>query len=117
MGQIRCYGYSDDTAIIMGTVNSDMYCYDSRGIGYGVNAVAKLRDGNGEGCNLIFVYSGNWAIAIEQIDEEQPIPPWVSTARVTQGTDNDSCRYSTVLTMDVPDDLKIIWEGQEDEEE
>ena len=110
-GSIRCYGYSDDTAIIEGTVNTDCDCYfDVKGI----NAKAIIKDGNGEGCIIYFVYHGEWMVGIKQIDEEEPIPPWVSTARFTQGTDNDSCRLSVVLTMDVPDDIKIEWEGKED---
>lgn len=108
MGHIRCYGYSDDTAIIEGTVSSDKDCYDSRD-GRNIQAVAELKDGNGKGCNILFIYSGCWSIAIEQFDEEEPIPPWVQSARFTQGSDNDSCRYSVVLTMDVPDDLTIQW--------
>lgn len=111
MGFIRCYGYSDDTAIIEGTVNTDMGCFFKKD---GINAKAVLKDGNGEGCVIYFVYDGEWMVGIKQFDEEEPLPSWVQSARFTQGTDNDSCRYSVVLTMDVPDDITIKWEGEDE---
>ena len=111
MGAIRCYGYSDDTAIIEGSVSSDKYCFN-KGDSNIVNATAHIKDSNGEGCKVVFAYAGTWAIGIAQFDDEEPIPPRVSSATFVQGQDMDSCGHSVVLNMDIPDDAKITWEGE-----
>ncbi len=52
------------------------------------------------------LYDGCWAFAIGQADEDDAIPKWPS--RVTQCK---GVKYSSELSIDVPDDATLIPEG------
>ena len=98
--QIEFYGSSDDLFEIDGSRGSEpdeIGCFDRPAAvrvsteREGLVVVANYAPISGLGC---------WTIGISPIDEDIPLPSWPMTWR-TEG-------YSTLLTLEAPDDALIV---------
>jgi len=101
MTDVLIYGYSDDLVEVEGDLVNNEKEYDAWG-----GASFLLEAPNGEQC-VVFVIgdedTGCWVIAPGQVNEDIPLPDW-NFATVYRP---DLCRYSTVLTMRVPEGTVI----------
>ena len=68
--------------------------------GWGADSCIKVSKGE-EGFYVRFVYDGCWSMAIRQLDENTPIPNWLTNISV------DAVGYSADLSFDVPDDVLV----------
>jgi hypothetical protein len=103
---IRIYGSSDDLVEIEGGGHDDeIGAYDkprcieiTNAEGHGVRVVAEYAPGS----------VGVWRMAVEQIDEDVPIP-WPIRVVTEHG-------YSVAVVIDCPDDVTVMHDGPKDDE-
>lgn len=100
MAQITIYGASDDLVEIDGEHPiAEEYEPNSDGL---FRAVIADEGGSPDTAilHVQFVDPGVWMVGLAPYDEDYPVP---SAWNATLGNDFGRCRYSTVLTLHLPD--------------
>ncbi|MFA9207846.1 MAG: hypothetical protein ACEQSN_06185 [Yersinia sp. (in: enterobacteria)] len=96
MKELRFYGASDDLFECEGDIREEIGCFDD---------IGKYHLKSSEGEVLVigqYLDSGLWSVGIAQVGEGVAIPDWpVSYSVYEHG-------YSTLLTIQVPDDIEIV---------
>ena len=93
--RLKFHGDSDDIRLVG---RDDCELMDVSG--WGAESYIKVSKGE-EGFYVRFVYDGCWSMAIRQLDENTPIPNWLTNISV------DAVGYSADLSFDVPDDVLV----------
>lgn len=93
--RLKFHGDSDDIRLVG---RDDYELMDVSG--WGADSCIKVSKGE-EGFYVRFVYDGCWSMAIRQLDENTPIPNWLTNISV------DVVGYSADLSFDVPDDVLV----------
>ena len=93
--RLKFHGDSDDIRLV-GRDDREMMDVS----GWGADSCIKVSKGE-EGFYVRFVYDGCWSMAIRQLDENTPIPNWLTNISV------DAVGYSADLSFDVPDDVLV----------
>jgi hypothetical protein len=98
------YGSSDDLIEVSGIKGAKEFYADGTDdsrIAGAFNLGGKMR--------VYAIYDGCWSFAVGQVDDEIPLPNW--PIRVYQSAENT---YSMELAIDVPDDVKLFRERNEE---
>lgn len=107
MKELRFYGSSDDLIEVEGDVpGADEYNGEIALFGVAGLFVRVWYGG----------FSGCWGIAVEQVDEDTPVLAENMRLAVKMrevGPDAGRVGYSMLLTMDVPDDSRVDYRGDE----
>ena len=93
--RLKFHGDSDDIRLVG---RDDYELMDVSG--WGAESYIKVSKGE-EGFYVRFVYDGCWSMAIRQLDENTPIPNWLTNISI------DAVGYSADLSFDVPDDVLV----------
>lgn len=99
MATLKISGASDDLIEIDGTVSEEFYANPDG------HFEARIKDPEGNKARLFVTYGpqGTWIPSLALWDEGVALPDW--DARIS--ADFNSCDYSTVLTLTVPEGTKI----------
>ncbi|EIC84036.1 hypothetical protein [Serratia sp. M24T3] len=96
MKELRFYGASDDLFECDGAIREEISCFDSVGLYH-------LKSADGEVMVVAqYLESGLWSIGISPVNEGLPVPSWPCSYSIYKHG------YSTLLTMQVPDDTEIV---------
>jgi len=96
MKELRFYGASDDLFECEGAIREEIGCFDSVGLYH-------LKSSEGELLVVAqYLESGLWSIGISPVDEGVAVPPWPCAYSIYEHG------YSTLLTMQVPDDTELV---------
>lgn len=102
MKELSFYGGSDDLFECEGAIREEVGCFDRAGIYH-------LRSSEGEMLIVgLYLPSGLWSVGVSQVDECAPIPKWPASY-------SQAHEYSSMLTLQVPDDTVLV-QGDEDDE-
>ncbi|WP_267411905.1 hypothetical protein [Pantoea sp. GM_Pan_4] len=96
MKELRFYGASDDLFECEGAIREEIGCF---------NDVGKYHLKSSEGEVLViaqYLDSGLWSIGLSPVDEGVPVPEWPCKYSIYEHG------YSTLLTMQVPDDTELV---------
>lgn len=96
------YGASDDLIEVEGVKGGDEF---SASAGDGL---VQAKFNLGGKMRVYAIYDGCWMFAVGQVDEEIALPDW--PVRTTQKLKGKKCGYTTLMEIDVPDDVKIFRE-------
>jgi len=105
MKAIKFYGSSDDLIEVEGEIDG---CDEYGQFGEKLKDYFTVQSESGA-AKIYPIYDGCWSFAIGQTDESIPLPEW----DIRVGNEHD---YSTYLMLDVPDDAKITWSGNTEEQ-
>lgn len=97
------YGSSDDLRYV-DTVNGKMRSHEPDEF---YTDVLILEDSKGQGFKVVYTYFGCWAIGIAQLSEDHGLPEWFNTRWET-------CGYTMKLYVDVPGDVNVTEEKNND---
>ena len=98
MKELRFYGASDDLFECEGAIREEVDCY---------NSVGRYHLKSSEGEVFIigqYLDSGLWSVGLSPVDEGVPVPDWACNYSIYEHG------YSTLLTMQVPDDTELVEE-------
>jgi len=104
---LQFYGASDDLFECEGAITEEIGCFSAPGTYH-------LKSADGELLVIALYGVGNiacWTIGACQVDEGVPIPAWP----VTYSTHESG--YSVLLTLEVPDDTRLVMSGDDEDDE
>ena len=95
MKELSFYGASDDLFECEGDICEERGCFDTLGIYHLISEQGEMQ--------VTANYTGNgcWSIGVRQVAEDVPIPQWQTSFSMHEDG------YSTVLTIQVPDDTML----------
>lgn len=103
MKQLKIYGASDDLIEVDGFDGDEIGCFGDE-VRKGHIRISSVSENAAMDIHCFYGLSGaTWAFAPSMIEEDCPLP---FPVRIEQGT-KDNCDYSTVCTVDCPDDA--VW--------
>lgn len=98
MKTAKFYGASDDLIEVEGIKGENEFTASADGpLAASFNLGGKMR--------VHAFYDGCWSFAVGQVDEDIPLPAW--PVRITQ---HPETKYTVLLEIDVPDDVKLFVE-------